>query len=557
MLRELSINNFAIIGGVELSLGPGMTCLTGETGAGKSILVDALSFILGGRPGPGTAADGGDTAVEAVFDVSGVPEASSLLEELGLEADGELVIRRAASSSGRGRAYLNGSLVNLGTLQRLGEWLVDIHGQHEHQSLLKVERHMELLDEFCDAGGEKDRYKELYDRVSELGKRLAELKDNERERARRQDLLGFQVSEIEAASLTAGEEEALMAERARLAHADRLRELAHGALEDLREKEQSALLLLGGAKRALTEIASVAPGQAETLRLVESALISAEEASSMLRDFSGSIEADPGRLDEVEGRLELIASLKKKYGDTVEDVLEFGSGAAGELELIGRSAVEISALETELARTGAGLMESGERLGRLRRDGAGRFSERVCAELSGMGMPKAVLTASFSPLDRPGPTGLEKAEFMFSANPGRPPMPLARIASGGELSRVMLALKVVLSLKDTVPTLVFDEVDSGVGGVTAVEVGKKLRQAARGRQVLCVTHLPQIASLAAEHFTVHKIADESGTEVVVRRLDRDERVLELARMLGGGEDSKTACAHARELVRQGEINGQA
>ncbi len=557
MLRELAIRNFAIIGGLELSLGPGMTCMTGETGAGKSILVDALSFVLGGRPGPNIGSDGADTTVEAVFDVSGVPEAASLMEEMGLEADGELVIRRVASPSGRGRVYINGSLVNVGTLQRLGEWLVDIHGQHEHQSLLKVERHLELLDEFCGAGGEKARYRELYEKVSELGKRLEELSGSERERARRLDLLGFQVSEIESASLAADEEEALISERSVLAHADRLRELSREALDELREKDQSALSGLDGARRAVAEIASLMPGQAEALRLVESALISATEAASMLRDFEGGVEADPERLDEVERRLELIASLRKKYGDTVEDVLDFGRKAAEEMALLGRSGEEMAGLEKELEAARQGLMEAGALLGSLRRDGAGRFSERVCAELHGMGMPKAVLAVDFSPLERPGPAGLEKAEFMFSANPGRPPMPLNKIASGGELSRVMLGLKVVLSLRDTVPTLVFDEVDSGVGGITAVEVGKRLREAARGRQVLCVTHLPQIASLAAEHFNVQKRVGKTGSDVVISRLDGDERVLELARMLGGGKDSKTACAHARELVRQGGTNGQA
>jgi len=551
MLRELVIRNFAIIDELELGLGPGLTCLTGETGAGKSILVDALGFILGGRPGPGVAEDGRETTVEAMFDVSGAPGAAAVLEELGLEAGDELVLRRVASS-GRGRAYVNGSMANIATLQRIGDGLVDIHGQHEHQSLLRVERHLGLLDEYCGAGAEKADYRTLFDGAAAYEKRLSELVAGERERAQRVDLLRFQVSEIDAAGLSLGEDEALVSERARLANADRLRALAYDALERLREQEPSALTLLADATRSASDIAAVTPEMAEAVKLIENAAISAGEACSILRDFAGTLDADPERLEEVEDRLALISSLRKKYGDDIGEVLDYRERASEELASLGNADGEAEDIRAALEGVREELSSSGGRLTALRREGAVRFARKVNAELGPLGMPKAVFDIAFHTLERPGPSGLERAEFLFSANPGMRPMPLARIASGGELSRVMLALKVVLSTSDTVPTLVFDEVDSGVGGVTAGSVGRKLREAARGRQVLCVTHLPQIAALASEHLSVVKDVSTRRTVVTVERLGKDGRVAELARMLGGDEGSKTASAHAEELVRQGE-----
>lgn len=551
MLRELVIRDFAIVDRLELSLGPGLTCLTGETGAGKSILVDAIGFILGARPGPGCAREGAETSVEAQFDISGMTALDERLEELGLGGGGELVIRRAVSPGGRGKVFVNGSLANVAALQEIGDFLVDMHGQHEHQSLLKVDRHLDMLDEYLTLGPRRALCRDAYGRLSAVRAKLAGLAGRERERARREDLLRYQVSEIDSSAPVPGEDGELAGERARLMHADRLRQLSHSALEGLKDNDVSALSILKDAGDALSEIASLVPGQSETRRLVESAAISVGEACATIRDFAAGLESDPERLAEVDDRLELIKGLKKKYGDTVDDILKYRENAAEEVAGIERAGEEASELTAEAERAQAGLMEAARELSVQRKKGADGFAGKVQSELADMGMPRAVFGVTFTELDEPGPRGFEKAEFMFSANPGKEPLPLAKVASGGELSRVMLALRVILSREDSVPTLVFDEVDSGVGGVTAGAVGRKLRSAADGRQVLCITHLPQIASLAREHFTVEKRMDGAGVKVLVRRLDKRERVDELARMLGG-EGSKTASAHAEELVRQGE-----
>jgi len=555
MLKELIIKDFAIVDRLELRLGPGLSCLTGETGAGKSILVDAISVALGGKAGPEYMRPGKDATVEAYFDVSNLPDVRSRLEELGLAQDGELIIRRVLAQSGRGRAYVNGSMANLAALQELGDRLVDIHGQHDHQSLLKVDAHTGLLDSYCSLGDKVEEYRVFYARLSEQKKKLEALKGLSRERAHRLDLLVFQKNEIDGAELVPGEEESLLSERNRLMHADRLKSLAGAALDGLKDSEASALSLIGDAVKAVREIASLAPEQTDCLKMLESAGVSVSEACAALRDFEGGLEADPERQSGVEARLDLTARLRKKYGESVEDVLEYRETIEAELATIENSEEEMDGLGSLIGRTEAELMTVGTELGRGRAEGAKGFAGKVEGELSGLGMGKARFEVKLDRLPAPGPKGLEKAEFMFSANPGEPPRPLSKVASGGELSRVMLALKVVLARADRVPTLVFDEVDSGVGGVTAGAVGRKLREAASGRQVLCITHLPQIASLAEEHFTVEKHVQGGRTTVRVKRLDKDVRVKEIARMLGGEAGSATASAHAEELVRQGESHG--
>ncbi len=556
MIKDLVVKEFAIIDRLEIALSPGLTCLTGETGAGKSILVDAISVALGGRAGSEALRPDKDTEVQAAFDIKALPALKARLEELGLLDGDELILRRVISPSGRGKAYINGSLANISTLQEVGNFLVDIHGQHEHQSLLKVDRQMDLLDAYCGLAAGLEDYAGRYTSLAALRKRLDSLTSRSRERAQRLDLLRFQIREIDEAAPVPGEEETLASERAQLTHAERLRLLAESSIDALRNSERSAASLLGEAQKAVREIASIVPGEAGTLRLVENALVSVDEASSALRRFAGSLEPDPERLSAIEERLDTLAKLKKKYGSTLEDVLAYRESAGAELDGLEGSEYEVEGLEKEITESAAGLEESATRLSEGRAKGAAGLSRKVEAELSGLGMKKARFEVSFEPLASLGPRGAERAEFLISANPGEPPRPLAKVASGGELSRVMLALKVVLARADSVPTLIFDEVDSGVGGTTATEVGKKLKEASLGRQVLCITHLPQIASVANAHFLVEKTAQGGRTKVAVRRLDKEERVREVARMLGG-EGSKTASAHAEELVRRGELHGQA
>ena len=369
-------------------------------------------------------------------------------------------------------------------------------------------------------------------------------------------MLRYQIGEIDAAGLTPGEEEDISSERARLMHADRLRGLAESAIAGLDDMDGSASALLGEAKKAARDIAAIDPSEEECERLIDAALASAGEACGRLRAFAGLLDADPDRLSEVEGRLDTIARLKKKYGPGVSGILEYRDAARAELASLESGSEEAGALASEVTKDEAALLGLAREIGAQRRAGASGLADRVKAELSGLGMGKAAFSVDFEELPAPGPRGIEKAEFKFSANPGERPKPLVKVASGGELSRVMLALKVVLASADGVPTLIFDEVDTGVGGSVAAEVGRKLREAAAGRQVLCITHLPQVASAADAHFVVEKAFVDGGTRVTITVLDGEGRVREVARMLGG-EGSKTASAHAEELVRQGGADGQA
>jgi len=555
MLRELRLKDFAIVASAAVEFGPGLTCLTGETGAGKSILVDALGLALGGRADAGMVGPGGTATVEALFDVAGVPGVSEELDSIGVDTDGgELIVRRVVGSNGRSKAYLNGSMVNASTLQSIGGLLVDIHGQHEHQSLLRVDTHLDLLDMHLGLGGLKAEYAEAFEKRRELKARLDDIVSRARERAQRLDLIRYQADEIDQAGLSPGEDDELEEERVRLANFDRLAGLAHEAAQALRDAEPSALSMAVSALGSVKDIAGLVEGQAETVRFLESATIAMEEASAGIRDFAAGLESDPRRLEEVEDRLDLVKGLKKKYGDTIADILDYRTRIGVELEGLEYADEEADSLRERLAGAEEALAELAGRLGEARRDGAAGFCREVKKELSSLGMPKAAFEVGFDVLEEPGLSGAERAEFLFSANPGVGPRPLAKVASGGELSRVMLALKVVLSREDGVPTLVFDEVDSGIGGRTATVVGEKLRAAARNRQVLCITHLPQVASCASEHVSVTKRTVGGGVAVELARLDTEGRVGELARMLGG-DDLKTASAHARELVKQGTADG--
>jgi len=557
MLKELLIKNFAIIEAIELSFGPGLSCLTGETGAGKSILVDAITAVLGGRVSTELLMPGKDATVEALFDITDMPDIASGLLTMGLDNSGELILRRVISSSGRAKAYINGSLVNQSALQEIGESLVDIHGQHEHQSLLKVDTQLDLLDAYLGLTDDAAEYRQAYLELAGLKKNYGDLAGREREREQRLDLLRFQAGEIDGAGLNMSEEDGLLSERAMLLHADRLRALAGTVIDALADSDAAALPALGGALKAARDILSIVPDQEDSLRLIESAEVSAREACSYMRGFADSLAADPDRLSAVEDRLDLLARLKKKYGETVADVILYREKVAAELAVIEHGEEMMEGLLAAISASEEKLDGLGVSLGGKRRSGADGLCARVEEELSGLGMDKSRFEVRFADLDTPGPKGMERAEFLISANQGQDPRPLVKVASGGELSRVMLALKVILAGADRVPTLIFDEVDAGIGGVTAGAVGRKLREVSEGRQVLCITHLPQIASLASGHYRVEKRMEGGKTAASVCRLGREDRVGEVARMLGGGPGSAAASAHAEELVRQGELYGQA
>lgn len=564
MLKELSIKNFAIIDQLRAEFAPGLCVFTGETGAGKSIVVDALNLALGERASAELIRTGAQEAVvEAAFELKGraAKESASLLEAQGIEAGdgGELIVRRVLSSSGKNRIYINGSLVNLNTLAALGAGLADIHGQHEHQSLLSLDRQLEMLDSFGGLEDLRGEVGEIYGRLMEVRKDLAQLEAGERDRAQREDMLRFQKNEIEACQLKQGEDAELAAEQKVLANSEKLAGLAALIDEALYTADGSAMERLKKAVDGLTDIVELDSRLAGTLELCKTARAQLEEAAREVSSYREGLEFDPGRLEQIGDRLDVIQKLKRKYGNSVEEILEFGAKAASELERMERSTEEIEKLKSKIQLVKFGLTDKANELTKKRTAAARSLEKKVEAELGSLGMKKTVFSVALSQepggdtLDglKLGPRGTDRVEFLIAPNPGEEPKSLAKIASGGELSRVMLALKTILIEGDGIPTVVFDEVDAGIGGAVAEEVGKRLKRVAAKRQVFCITHLPQIASMADSHYGVSKSVKNGRTAAEVRLLDEKERVDEIARMLGGKTITDATIRHAEEMIGRG------
>lgn len=564
MLKELSIKNFAIIDQLRAEFAPGLCVFTGETGAGKSIVVDALNLALGERASAELIRTGAQEAVvEAAFELKGraAKESASLLEAQGIEAGdgGELIVRRVLSSSGKNRIYINGSLVNLNTLAALGAGLADIHGQHEHQSLLSLDRQLEMLDSFGGLEDLRGEVGEIYGRLMEVRKDLAQLEAGERDRVQREDMLRFQKNEIEACQLKQGEDAELAAEQKVLANSEKLAGLAALIDEALYTADGSAMERLKKAVDGLTDIVELDSRLAGTLELCKTARAQLEEAAREVSSYREGLEFDPGRLEQIGDRLDVIQKLKRKYGNSVEEILEFGAKAASELERMERSTEEIEKLKSKIQLVKFGLTDKANELTKKRTAAARSLEKKVEAELGSLGMKKTVFSVVLSQepggdtLDglKLGPRGTDRVEFLIAPNPGEEPKSLAKIASGGELSRVMLALKTILIEGDGIPTVVFDEVDAGIGGAVAEEVGKRLKRVAAKRQVFCITHLPQIASMADSHYGVSKSVKNGRTAAEVRLLDEKERVDEIARMLGGKTITDATIRHAEEMIGRG------
>ena len=549
MLHALHIENLAIIDRLEVAFEAGFNALTGETGAGKSILIDALNLALGERADISLIRAGAEKLrVNAVFEVPNDPELHALLGELGVEPeDGLLYLCREVHTSGRSIARINGQPAPVSALKALGERLIDMHGQHEHQSLLRPSSHLEFLDRWLGEPALKLRQqvRETVSALRQTERELQEIVAREREREQMLDLYRFQVDEIRAANLQVGEDEQLETEARRLMHAEKLVALAGNAYDALMG-ENGAYDQAASASRNLTEIARIDPSVSPWGEMLEGALAQLEEVAHNLRAYAESIEYDPARLEAVIERQELIKRLKRKYGDTIEAVLQYADEAAAKLHALETQTERRAELEAELARLQESAHALCEQLSALRRDGAQRFADAVQAVLRTLAMERAQFTVEVrpKPMDT---TGADSVEFLFSANPGEPPRPLNKIASGGEMSRVMLALKTVLADAAPVPTLVFDEIDAGIGGRTAHAVGEKIAQLARHCQILCVTHLPQIACRANHHLLIEKHTDGAATRVSVQPLTGEARVLEIARMLAG-TPTEAALQHARELL---------
>lgn len=555
MLRELTIQNVAVIDGVTASFTPGLNVLTGETGAGKSILIDALQLVLGARGSEDLLRTGADEAVvEAAFDLTGDSRVADLLQGEGIAVEpGEfLLLRRHLFRDGKSKAYANGRLTSAATLRSLAQELVDIHGQHPSQPLLDPRRHREVLDAYAGVSQDARTYRQDYGRWQGLRQEREALLLAERERAQRLDLLEFQRREIEAARLEPDEEDALLAERAILANHERLFSAVGQAYAALEESEEAILGRLRGVTARITEAAAIDRRLQDALDALETAGLHLQEAARTLRDYRDRIEFEPERLEAIEARLHEIGKLKRKYGTSVREVLEHLERVRGDLQNLEQSATRRGDLDRELAEVGRDLLARAERLSTARQRAARKLQEAILAELSELGMAKAafqvqVAGAALGEAEF-GPHGIDAVEFLISPNPGESLKPLNRIASGGELSRIMLAIRTILATADQTPTLIFDEVDAGIGGSMAETVGRKLLAVSREHQVLCVTHLPQIACHADRHVVVSKKTHRDRTETVVQALDDPDRPQELARMLGGPSRSGTGLQHAIELL---------
>src|SRR5262245_16650392 len=555
MLKFIRINNIALIADAQLELGPGLTLLTGETGAGKSILVDALGLILGRRASPELIRSGEEQAV--VEGVAERPGLHTFLEGHALPSGDEIVIRRELQASGKGRMTVNGALVPVALARELGVKLVTIHGQHEPQGLLDAETHIQLLDRH--AGVDTGEVVGRFAAVPASDKEREALRRDRREWERRREMLEYQAKEIEAAQLSNGEQEALQHEKVVQANAGRLATLADEAYALLYDDEAAAMARLKQVYRRIDELAAIDTRFEGHRASRDEVVPRLEDLAYFLRDYRGGLQVSPGRLDEIESRLALIERLGRKYGATIAEVLAFAARCRAELDASASPEDRERTLVAARAEAASRYFEAAIALSRKRRAAAKDLQKKVEAELSQLAMERTRFRVQFDPDVPPsdasdssswGPQGLETAEFVLSPNPGEELRPLARIASGGELSRILLALNAASGLEMPGQVLVFDEVDAGIGGRVAEVVGRKLKAIAARHQVLCVTHLPQIASLADAHFAVQKRVERGRTIAEVRRLSEEERIEEVARMLGGETITDTTRRHAREMVKQ-------
>jgi DNA repair protein RecN (Recombination protein N) len=550
MLTELRIRNFAIIESVTLPLGEGFNVLSGETGAGKSIIVGALGLLLGERASADLIRSGAEKAtVEGVFDVSRVSGIAALADERGIEVeDDTLVLKREIASSGRGRAWINGAPVTATVLAEIGRQLVNLHGQHDAQTLLDADSQREILDAFGGAEAQVALVRTTYTELSRVRHEISALSARRAEAEKRADYLRHVAKEIEDARVSPGEDARLEDEARVLENADELRTLATSLNELLSGDEESVLTQLGAAQRPLTAIERIDPSAARMQELFDAGFYALQELARSVEDYAGSVDLDPERLGDVRQRRDKLFGLLKKYGPALESVIETGRSARSELDLIDTAQFDLANLTTRETETRRRLVAEAEKLSEMRTTAARKLAKAVDALLPQLGMPDGRFSVALVARDEPTADGAEDVEFRVALNVGHEERPLARVASGGELSRVMLALKTILARVDRVPTLIFDEVDAGIGGRVGLQVGDTLRRVAKEHQVFAISHLPQIAARAHHHIVVAKGAKGGVTTADISVLEGSSRVNEIARMLGGDPESKVSRAHAKELL---------
>lgn len=550
MLLALRVKNLALVEQARIEWEPGLNVITGETGAGKSILIGALKLLLGERADRKWIRAGADACgAEAVFDISRVPDLPALLDELGLPPpdDGQLIVRRIVKESGASQHLVNDTPVTLQAMKRIGERLVDMHGPHDHQSLLDPAFQLDVLDSYAELDSERAACAERWRRIRELDAQRDALKGGDEEVAARIDLLQFRIKELEEARPEAGEDEAVAREHAVASHAQRILELGQGVLNALQDGEGNAFDALAGAQRALEELGRLLPDGAAWRDEARETARQIQALAESMRSALDRVEADPSRLDWLEQRLALYQRLKKKYGADAAGLVRILDDSRSALKELQQRGERLAAVEQRIAAARAELLAAGRVLSKKRRAAAEKLAAAITAQLRELGFAHGAFSVDLADAE-PGPTGCDAVSFGFAPNPGEIRKPLREIASSGEISRVMLATKVVLAKHDRIPVLVFDEVDANIGGEMGLAVGRKLAALGAGHQVLCITHLPQVAAQGRAHYAVVKRVRNGRTFTEVDALDEKARVDEIARMLGGKDLTRVTLQHARELL---------
>ena len=549
MLVSLRIRNLALVEELEWQPGPGFVAITGETGSGKSIIVGALKLVLGERADKSLIRSGAESCtVECVFHPPDVKKLNARLEEQGIEPcdDGQLILKRTFALAGTNRQFINGSATTLNVLKELGDGLVDLHGPHDHQSLLSVERQLDLLDSFAGADGLREKYTEQYRALNRTIAEHDELAGSEAALEREVDLLRHQVNEIEAAHLRADEEEETVSRYHTASNGKRLLELCSGALGRLSESDDSAMVRLNEVGKVLRDLERVDPAAKRFSDTLLRGLAEIEELASGLSHYAEDLDLEPAALAELEERVSLFETLKRKYGGALAEVIAFGESAAERLRKIESRGEELKRLESEITTQRKAMLDTARKLSAKRGAAAPKLASAVTAHLRDLGFRKSDFTVALAAAQEPGLHGMESVEFVFAPNPGEPAKPLKAIASSGEISRVMLAVKSALATQDTIALLVFDEIDANVGGEIAHSVGAKMKAISAERQVLAISHLPQVAALARSQFVVTKDFTSGRTVSTLTAVEGAERAAEIARMLGG--KGASALAHAKTLL---------
>jgi DNA repair protein RecN (Recombination protein N) len=550
MLQALRIRNLAIVDDVQVGFENGLNVITGETGAGKSLLVGALNLVLGDRADKALIRTGADScAVEATFHLASATEINSLLDELGLAPcdNGQLIIRRQFTVAGTSKCLINDSSTTVQALKRVGDLLVDMHGPHDHQSLLSREFQLDLLDSFGQLGKQRTAYEEAYRHWLDLQNQRAALNSDGGDVTQHIDFLRFQIKEIEAAKLEGMDENELIAEHTRVANAQRILELAEAVRNALSEDDSSAFQALAAAQKHLSELEKIVP-EAETWKQdAANATGQLQELARAVSDFAQKIDADPARMQALEEQMSTLHRLKRKYGGGVKEILAFLAQSKQRLNDLETRGERAEKLDAEIKVATAAVGQRGRELSTQRKSASKKLGAAITKELRALGFPHGSFDVTLTESE-PGPGGIDAIEFGFAPNVGEPTRPLRAIASSGEISRVMLAVKVVLAAHDRIPVLVFDEVDANVGGEMGNAIGEKLRSVADKRQVLCITHLPQVAAQGGSHYVVTKTIRDGRTSTLIANVDGKNRVEEIARMLGGRDLTSVTVRHAKEML---------